>query len=1200
MGFANLLVDTGAELNLIKLDSLKDNILVSETKTYNMQGINDQLVRTLGSTVLTIEINDKTYETEFQVVDNSFPITGDGILGNPFLKDNEVIINVGKGEITTPTDNVSTIPARSEMIVSVEVDNEDLAEQQIILVHAQEINKKILCANVLNTIKNQEILINVMNPTEEPQTLTKLKLSNLTHEVFDIIKINSISTNKIAENKENRIQLIKDVIKWDHMNKEEKEAIEHLCNEFSDIFFLEGDKIRSTEAVMHEIKTPGVSQPIYQRPYRLPYAQKAEIDKQVDHLIQDGIISPSESPWNAPLLIVPKKVDSTGDKKYRVVVDFRKLNNLTVGDAFPMPDITSILDQLGKAKYFSCLDMASGYHQISIHPDDKEKTAFSTDKGHFEFNRMCFGLKSAPATFQRLMNRVLQGINGYRAFVYLDDIIVISSTLQEHINQLREVFARLRKFNLQLQPPKCEFLRREVNYLGHVITEDGVKPDRAKVECISNYPVPRNTKEVKAFLGLVGYYRKFIKDFSKKSKPLTNLLKQGQEFIWTDLCQDAFMFFRKILTEEPLLQHPDFTKPFNVTTDASNMAIGAVLSQGKIGSDLPISYASRTLNKAEKNYNTTEKELLAIVWAVKQFRPYLYGRKFVIVTDHRPLTWLFSVKDPGSRLIRWRLQLEEFEYEVVYKPGTQNTNADALSRINVTNITQEQENSNAYQNYLEEKTKRIISNKNIIEIAGDIFEAPEEYVLGHCTSQDFQMNQGIALEFRRKFGHIEELKNQKKSLTEIASIVSEGRTIVYLITKELYWQSVTYNNVFHTLINLKNFCSSEGITNLALSKMSYDLDQLQWHDIRTMLRYIFKDSQVKILIFIDDEYSNAEKLRIIEEFHNSPMGGHQGVSRTIKRVKQHYTWKGLKKDVQAYIASCSSCQKNKSNNTTTHQPMVITTTASKPFERIYLDIVGPLTVSEKQNSYILTIQDDLTKFSSAFPLHSHDAQTVAKALVEGFICQHGIPETILTDCGTEFLSKLFKECCKLLEIEKLNTTPYHPQTNGSLERSHRTLAEYLRHYVDKDHKNWDNYIPYAMFVYNTTVHSTTKYQPYELVYGFPAVVPHTLSRNPTIRYNYDDYSAELKQKLQEAHKIARDTIISAKHKSKKNYDKNNCQIEVQVGDNVWIKNHQQKGKLGTKWLGPFKVTCLHENENISIQRGRKEVKIHKNEIKIAK
>lgn len=1194
---ANLLIDTGADLNLIKLSSLKDDLLVSSKKIYNMQGINDQLVSTMGSTMLTVLINGRKYDTEFQVVSASFPVTGDGILGNPFLKDNQMIVDVGKGELTTATDVVSTIPPRSEMIISVKVDGENLTEQQTVLVHAQEINQNILCANVLNTVKDQKILFNVMNATEEPQTLTISKLSELSHEIFDVVTINNIETTGIPKNQCNRIQLIKDAIKCDHMNTEEKESIEQLCSEFSDIFFLEGDKIRCTEATMHEIKTPGVSQPIYQRPYRLPYAQKAEIEKQMEQLIQDEIISPSESPWNAPLLIVPKKIDSLGSKKYRVVVDFRKLNNLTVGDAFPMPDVTSILDQLGKAKYFTCLDMASGYHQISIHPNDKEKTAFSTDKGHYEFNRMCFGLKGAPATFQRLMNRVLQGINGYRTFVYLDDIIVVSSTLQEHIKQLREVFTRLRRFNLQLQPPKCEFMRHEVNYLGHVITKEGVKPDIKKVECVVNYPTPSNAKEVKSFLGLVGYYRKFIQNFSKIAKPLTELLKQGQPFIWTDLCQNAFNYFREILTKEPLLQHPDFNKPFVITTDASNIAIGAVLSQGKIGSDLPISYASRTLNKAKKNYNTTEKELLAIIWATKQFRPYLYGRKFTIVTDHRPLTWLFGVKDPGSRLVRWRLQLEEFDYEVVYKPGTQNTNSDALSRISITTVTQEPEISGEYQKYIEEKSRQLILGKNIKEIAGDLFEAPGEYALSHCVSQDFQMDRGIALEFRRRFGQIDELCNQKKSVTEIASIVSQERTIICLITKEHYWQKPTYENLFLTLTNLKHFCIKENITKLAMPKIACGLDELQWPEVRTMIRYVFRKTQVQILIFIDNEYSKEEKLKIIEEFHNAPMGGHQGISRTIKRIKQHHNWIGLKKDVQAYVSSCSSCQKNKSSNTTIQQPMLITTTASRPFERIALDIVGPLTTSEKQNSYILTVQDDLTKFSAAFPLRTHDANSVAKALVEGFVCQHGIPEAILTDCGTEFLSKLFKECCKLLQIEKINTTPYHPQTNGSLERSHRTLTEYLRHYVDSHHRDWDDYVAYAMFVYNTTKHTTTNYQPYELVYGFPASVPHTLSRAPSTRYNYDDYAAELKQKLQESHKIAQETIISAKEKSKERYDNNNCQLEVHVGDKVWIKNHNQKGKLGQKWLGPFPVISLHENENVSIQRGRKEVRLHKNELK---
>lgn len=1164
-----------------------------------MQGINEQVVNTMGSVRLTVLVNDVEYDTEFQVVDANFPITGDGILGNPFLKDNQMIIDVGKGELMSSMDVVSTIPPRSEMIMSIKVDDKDVTEQQNILIHAQKINKNILCANILNSVINHEILINVMNATEETQTLVMPKLSELSHEIFDVVKMNSIQTIEFPENKHDRIQLIKDAIKCDHMNVEEKEAIEQLCSEFSDIFLLEGDKIRCTEATTHEIKTPGVTQPIYQRPYRLPYAQKAEIEKQMEQLIEDKIISPSESPWNAPLLIVPKKEDSLGSKKYRVVVDFRKLNNLTVGDAFPMPDVTSILDQLGKAKYFTCLDMASGYHQIPIHPNDKEKTAFSTDKGHYEFNRMCFGLKGAPATFQRLMNRVLQGINGYRTFVYLDDIIIVSSTLQEHIKQLQEVFTRLRRFNLQLQPPKCEFLRHEVNYLGHIITKEGVKPDTRKVECVNNYPTPKNTKDIKSFLGLVGYYRKFIQNFSKMAKPLTELLKQGQPFIWTDLCQEAFIFFKDVLTKEPLLQHPDFNKPFVITTDASNIAIGAVLSQGKIGSDLPISYASRTLNKAEKNYNTTEKELLAIVWATKQFRPYLYGRKFIIVTDHRPLTWLFGVKDPGSRLIRWRLQLEEFEYEVVYKPGTQNTNSDALSRIGITTVTEEPEVSKEYQTYIEEKERRLIVSKNVKEITGDLFEASEEYALGHCVSQDFRMDRGIALEFRRKFGQIEELSKQKKSVTEVASIKAEGRTIICLITKEYYWQKPTYENVFLTITNLKHFCTSENITKVAMPRIACGLDKLQWSEVRTMIRYIFRNTQIQILIFSDDEYSKEDKLKIIEEFHNSPMGGHQGIARTIKRIKQHHNWVGLKKDVQAYVSSCSSCKKNKSSNTTIQQPMVITTTASRPFERIALDIVGPLATSERQNSYILTIQDDLTKFSAAFPLRTHDANSVAKALVEGFICQHGIPEIILTDCGTEFLSKLFKECCKLLKIEKINTTPYHPQSNGGLERSHRTLVEYLRHYVDSHHSNWDDYIAYAMFVYNTTVHTTTNYQPYELVYGFPASVPHTLSRTPSVVYNYDDYAVEIKQKLQESHRIVRDTIISSKEKSKEKYDINNCQLEVNVGDKVWIKNHNQKGKLGSKWLGPFPVTSLHENENISIQRGRREVRLHKNEIKIA-
>lgn len=268
---------------------------------------------------------------------------------------------------------------------------------------------------------------------------------------------------------------------------------------------MEGDKVTCTNAVYHEIKTPGVTQQVYQKPYRLPYAQKAEISKQVEKMEQDGIIVPSDSPWNSTLLVVPKKEDISRTKKYRVVVHFRKLNNVTIGDAFPMTNITLIFDQLEKAKYFFCIDLATGYHQIPLHTKDQEKTGFSTDQGHFEFQRMCFGLKGGLAIFQRLMNRVLTGIYGINAFVYLDNVIIVGTSLEDHQKQLKDVFARLRKYNLKLQPIKYEFLRKEVTYLGHFITKDGVKQDPKTTKSVVNFPVPRNSKDVKSFLGLAGY-----------------------------------------------------------------------------------------------------------------------------------------------------------------------------------------------------------------------------------------------------------------------------------------------------------------------------------------------------------------------------------------------------------------------------------------------------------------------------------------------------------------------------------------------------------------------------------------------------------------------------------------------------------------------------------------------------------------------
>ncbi|CAK1581928.1 unnamed protein product [Parnassius mnemosyne] len=402
-------------------------------------------------------------------------------------------------------------------------------------------------------------------------------------------------------------------------------------------------------------------------------------------MLEQGIIRPSESAWSSPIWIVPKKVDASGKTKWRLVVDFRKLNEKTISDKYPIPNISDVLDKLGNCQYFTTLDLASGIYQVEMNPSDIPKTAFNVEHGHFEFLRMPMGLKNSPSTFQRVMDNVLRDLQNTVCLVYLDDIIVFSTSLQEHMVNLEKVFQKLRESNFKLQMDKSEFLKLETAYLGHIISKDGIKPNPSKISAIEKYPLPKTAKEIKQFLGLIGYYRKFIPDFARTTKPLTQCLKKGRKITLDTDYINCFEKCKTLLTNDPILQYPDFNKEFILTTDASNVAIGAILSQGPIGSDKPVCYASRTLNESEVNYSTIEKELLAIVWATKYFRPYLFGRTFKILTDHKPLQWVMNLKEPNSRLTRWKLKLSEYDFSVIYKKGKNNTNADALSRVEIHN-----------------------------------------------------------------------------------------------------------------------------------------------------------------------------------------------------------------------------------------------------------------------------------------------------------------------------------------------------------------------------------------------------------------------------------------------------------------------------------------------------------------------------------
>ncbi|KMQ89174.1 enzymatic polyprotein endonuclease reverse [Lasius niger] len=660
---------------------------IRKDDTLYLSGITDGKIKTLGS----IRIFYMGYPLDMHVVQDNFPIPQEGILGSDFLQDASKIDfkdqSVLWQGIRVPFSQRETvvIPARSRSTFYVRVGNPDVLTGYI---PRLSVCKGVYLGEAMVTNRDGRAYLYAINasdtdrelivPTINLQEVNQIFTEELEQTQIESNKICAISSTSDA-NRDGRVQVIRELLRLEHLNNEESEHVATLIETHSDLFRLPDDKLGHTYALSHKISTTD-DQPIHTKQYRFPPIHKEEIDKQVKELLNNDIIKPSESPYNSPLWIVPKKADSKGNKRWRMVIDYRSLNEKTIGDAYPLPNITEILDQLGSAKYFSVFDLASGFHQIPMHESHAQKTAFSTPHGHYEFKRMPFGLKNAPATFQRLMDQVLCGLQGTELFVYLDDIVLYASSLQEHKNKFDKLAERLRKANLKLQPDKCEFLRKEVGYLGHIISDEGVKPDPAKIRAVKEFPKPHHAKNIKQFLGLAGYYRRFIHNFSKIAQPLTNLLKKDEPFVWQTKQEEAFVQLRDALCTEPILQYPDFTKPFVVTTDASGHAIGGILSQGTIGKDLPIAYSSRLLNNAERNYSTIEKELLAIVYCVNYFRPYLYGRKFYLVTDHKPLVWLHSVKDPTSRLVRWRLKLAEYEYEVVYKAGKTNVNADALSR----------------------------------------------------------------------------------------------------------------------------------------------------------------------------------------------------------------------------------------------------------------------------------------------------------------------------------------------------------------------------------------------------------------------------------------------------------------------------------------------------------------------------------------
>ena len=458
------------------------------------------------------------------------------------------------------------------------------------------------------------------------------------------------------------------------LTKEQEKKLGKLIERNQDIFSKDDYDIGHTTLIEHEIDT-GDAKPVKQNAYRANPRNKVLIKKEVDEMLKRGIIEPSLSPWSSPVVMVPKK-----NGKMRFCIDYRGLNGLTKKDNHPLPRIDELLDKFQGSKWFTSIDLKAGFWNVPIKLEDREKTAFITSEGLYQFKVMPFGLCNAPATFQRCMHKVIGNLIYTKAPVYLDDINIHSRTFEQHLEDLQEVFDKIRTAGLKLGRDKCFFCKDEIEFLGYVVGKDGIKTEDSKIEKIKNFPIPRDLTKLRGFLGLAGYYRKFIRNFSDIAKPMSLLLKKDQAYIWKEEQQQAFEALKGRLINSPVLRYPEFDKPFRLYTDASKIALGAVLHQEFEDGEHPVAYISKTLTNDESKWHSTELEVFAVVWAIEKFKYYLGGQRFTVISDYNNLKWWLKQPHDSGKQARWSLKLQEYDFSIEYKKGVQNRVADGLSR----------------------------------------------------------------------------------------------------------------------------------------------------------------------------------------------------------------------------------------------------------------------------------------------------------------------------------------------------------------------------------------------------------------------------------------------------------------------------------------------------------------------------------------
>ena len=818
----------------------------------------------------------------------------------------------------------------------------------------------------------------------------------------------------------------------------------------------------------------------------------------VNEMLASGVIQESSSPWASPVVLVRKK-----DNTLRFCVDYRHLNAVTRKDVFPIPRIDDLLDQL-KGKVFSTLDARCGYWQIKVKEESREKTAFVTFDGLYEFRVMPFGLTNAPATFQRLMQSVLAGMSEFCS-VYIDDVLVFSDSVEDHVQHLQLIFDRLRKVGLKLHPLKCRFALPEVLYLGHLVSADGIRPNPEKVRAVVDFPVPTDVKKVREFLGMASYYRRFIPNFAKIANPLHMLTRQDIPFQWTSICQTAFDRLKELLSSPPVLVYPDFNKMFILHTDASGQGLGAVLEQEPEGGGPPhpSAFASRSLSKQEQKYGITELEALGVVWAVRHFRAYLLGNKCRVYTDHAPVRPLLNTRHPSGKLARWSESIAELDLEILYKPGCKNANADALSRSPIGPPDDELE-------------------------CAQVAAVDSEPVANHDESID-----------NDELCHLQ--RQESNFLRMITYLEDDTLPLDDKLARKLVVEKPDF---------------------VLVDRVLYRLDNRRKDRLRLCIPQSMRE-------------------QLLTEAHAGKFAGHFSPKAVYEILARRYWWDGMYRDVHQFCRACLTCAAYRGTGRKV-KPTLAPITVGGPFEKLGVDILEmPLTVNG--NRHIIVFMDYLTKWAEAYTTSDQTTETIIDCLVD-VVCRHGVPRELVSDRGSNLLSHLMREVCELFGIKKVNSTSYHPQTDGLVENFNKTLRSMLAKYSHQFGDNWDEHLQQVLFAYRTKPHESTGESPYYLLYGRDAYLPLDAAlskpRNP-YQIDLDDYKTELVAGLSKAWQLAQSEIKKAQKHQKKQHDKKAKDETFTVGDRVMIfmphETTGKKRKLALPYHGPYRVMDVHLN-----------------------